>query len=74
MKDRPMTRRAFIFVQSRNLESETYIGTKLVEPAPRMGNHVTFMHGRAMQKVRVVEIRPANWNVNSETAPTLRVM
>jgi hypothetical protein len=39
-----------------------------------MGNHVTFMHEGSMQKVRVAEIRPSGWNIDSETVPTLRVM
>jgi hypothetical protein len=63
-----------IFVRSSSdLESETYIGAKMVDAAPRMGSHVTFMHEGALQKCRVTEIRPAGWNVDSETVPTLRV-
>jgi hypothetical protein len=69
-----VSRRALIFVQSRNPEGETYIGAKMVDPAPRMGNHVTFMHEGSMQKLRVAEIRPSGWNTDSETVPTLRVM
>ena len=59
-----MSRRALIFVQSRDPEGETYIGAKMVDPAPRMGNHVTFMHEGSMQKVRVAEIRPSGWNID----------
>lgn len=69
-----MSRRALIFVQNREPEGETYIGAKMVDPVPRMGNHVTFMHEGSLQKLRVAEIRPAGWNTDSETVPTLRVM
>jgi len=69
-----VSRRALIFVQSGDPKSETYIGAKMVDPAPQMGTHVSFMHEGAMQRVRVSEIRPANWTINSETVPTLRVM
>ena len=69
-----VSRRALIFVQSREPEGETYIGAKMVDPAPRMGNLVTFMHEGSLQKVRVAEIRPSGWNIDSETVPTLRVM
>ena len=64
-----------MFLQSRSAEGgETYLGAKLVDPAPRTGSYVTFMHQGAMQKVRVAEIRPAGWTIDSETVPTLRVV
>jgi hypothetical protein len=63
-----------IFVRSSgDLESETHIGAKMVDAAPRMGGHATFMHEGVWQKDRVTEIRPARWNIDSETVPTLRV-
>jgi hypothetical protein len=64
-----------MFLKSRNAEGgETYMGAKMVDPAPLTGGHVSFMHEGAMQKVRVAEIRPAGWTINSETVPTLRVV
>jgi hypothetical protein len=74
MKGHSVSRRALIFVQSRDPAGETYIGAKMVDPIPRIGMNVTYTHEGTHRKARVADIRPSGWNSSSETVPTLRVL
>jgi hypothetical protein len=69
-----MSRRALVFLQKRGSEGESYIGPKLVNPAPVLGNRVTFLHDGILLAGRVGNIQPAGWSNNSEVAPTIRVL
>jgi hypothetical protein len=69
-----MSRRALVFLQKRGLEGESYIGPKLVDPAPVLGSRVAFLHHGVTLAGRVGNIQPATWSNNSEVVPTIRVV
>jgi hypothetical protein len=69
-----MSRRALVFLQKRGFEGESYIGPKLVDPAPILGSRVIFLHHGVTLAGRVGNIQPATWSNNSEVIPTIRVV
>jgi hypothetical protein len=74
MKGNNMSRRALVFLQRRGSEGESYIGPKLVDPAPILGSRVIFLHDGVTLAGRVGNIQPATWSNNSEIVPTIRVL
>lgn len=73
-KGEKMSRRALIFLQKRGFEGESYIGPKLVNPAPILGNRVVFIHEGKTIAGHVGSIQPATWSNDSETIPAIRII
>ena len=67
------SRRALVFLQ-HGAEAESYIGAKLIDPAPVLGARVVFAHEGRMLGGRVGSIHPENWNNGSELIPTIRII
>ncbi|MEA2778976.1 MAG: hypothetical protein QOK29_520 [Rhodospirillaceae bacterium] len=69
-----MSRRALVFLQKRGSEDESYIGPKMINPAPILGNRVVFIHEGRTLAGRVGSIQPPEWSNNSEIIPTIRIV
>lgn len=69
-----MSRRALVFLQRRGHEGESYLGPKLINPAPSLGSRVVFTHEGRTVAGQVGSILPASWNSDSEVIPTIRIL